>query len=97
MRIKGILVILTIVTITGVGIVFSINQVSTPGLQDSQEISDEVIIQLNPEKTDIVKVSDDTTIHKQISDVENGLKYYFDENGVKHYIIIIEDTSDTGT
>lgn len=82
-------------TITGVGIVFSINQVSTPGLQDSQKISDDVIIQLNPEKTDIVQASDDTTIHKQISDVENGLKYYFDENGVKHYIIIIEDTSDT--
>ena len=84
-------------TITGVGIVFSINQVSTPSLQDLQEISDDVIIQLNPEKTDIVQVSDNTVIDKQISDVENGLKYYFDENGVKHYIIIIEDTSDTGT
>jgi len=93
LRIKGILVILTIVTITGVGIVFSINQVSTPGLQDLPKASDEVIIDPNADKIDIVETSDEVIIDKQINDVENGLKYYFDENGVKHYIIVAEDTA----
>lgn len=94
MKIKGILVILTIVVITGVGIVFSVNEASTPGLQDLQETSDEVIISLNADKIDTVETSDEVIIDKQIIDVENGVTYYFDENGLKHYIIVAEDAAD---
>ena len=95
MRAKGILVILTIVTITGIGIVFSINQTPTPGLQDSSEASDEVLIDLNPEKIDTVETSEDVTIDKQIINIENGVEYYLDKNGVKHFIVVVEDTADT--
>ena len=94
MKIKGILVILTIVTITGIGIVFSINQSPTPSLQDLLEASDEIIIDLNPEKIDTIQTSDEVTIDKKISDVANGVEYYFDENGVKHYTVVAEDTVD---
>ena len=35
------------------------------------------------------------TIDKQIINIENGVEYYLDKNGVKHFIILAEDTADT--
>ena len=95
MRTKGILVILLIVTVTGIAIVFSTNQAPPPGLQDSVEASDEVIIDPNAGKIDTVEASDKVIIDKQISNVENGAEHYLDENGTKHYTIAIEDVGET--
>jgi len=95
LRVKGILAILAIGTIVGIGIVSSINQQPpVPGLNDSQETSDEVIVDLNPEKIDTVDASDEVIVDKEISDYENGVKYYYDENGVKHYSVVAEDAVD---
>lgn len=90
MRIKGILVILLIVTITGIAIVFSTSQTPPPGLIDLPETSDEVTIALDAGKIDTVETSDEVTIDEQI---ENGVEYYIDEDGVKHYIIEAEDVA----
>jgi len=90
MKIKGILVILLIVTITGIAIVFSTNQTPPPGLSDLPETSDEVTIAPDAGKIDTVEASDEVTIDEQI---ENGADYYIDEDGVKHYIIEVEDAA----
>ena len=95
MRTKGILVILIIVTVTGIAIVFSANQAPTPGLQDSPVASDDVTIDINAGKIDTVEASDEVIIEKQISNIENGVEHYLDENGTKHYTIAIEDVAET--
>ncbi len=87
--------ILLIVTVTGIGIVFSANQAPTPGLQDSPVASDDVTIDINAGKIDTSEASDKVIIDKQISNIENGAEQYLDENGTKHYTIAIEDVGET--
>lgn len=82
--------------VVGVSIVFSANQPPPPGLQDSMEPSEEVIVQLDAEKTDTVETSEKVVISEQSAYIENdNLNYYIDEKGVKHYVIEIEDTGST--
>ena len=93
MRIKGILIILLIVAITGIVIVFSTNQTPPPGLSDLHEISDEITIALDADRIDTVEASDEVTIDEQIEN--EGVGYYIDEDGVKHFIIEAEDEAIT--
>jgi len=70
LRIKGIITISIIVIVVGTSIVFSTNQHPPPGIQDSVEISDDLIIQLNSSKTDTIDTSEKGIISEQSTNIE---------------------------
>ena len=75
-------------------IVFSTNQPPRPGIQDSIEISEDVIIETNTGKIDTANASDSVIIREKNNNIGNDdLEYYIDENGIKHYIITANDVA----
>ena len=56
--------------VVAVTIVFSTNQNSPPGIQDSMEMSDSMIIQQNSEKTGTVETSEKEKIGEQSTNIE---------------------------
>ena len=56
--------------VVGVTIVFSTNQNPPPGIQDSIEMSDSVIIQQNSGETDTVETTEKEKIGEQSTNIE---------------------------
>jgi len=108
MNIKGISVIGGIVLVILVVILLPNQLNSTaPLIKDDVEVSDESKIELsNPEsvsvedksnmaiipETESPPVSDTVQIENETLETDSGVKFYFDENGIKHYVLSVEDS-----
>ena len=108
MNIKGISVIGGIVLVIIVVILLPNQLNSTaPLIKDDVELSDESKIEFSnsesvsiedesamaimPE-TEYPTVSDTAQMENEVLETDSGVKFYFDENGIKHYVLSVEDS-----
>jgi len=57
-----------------------------PEMTDRVEIKEETIVEL------VLDVSESPEFSEEISLEETNVEFYIDENGVKHYVIEVEDS-----
>ncbi len=108
MNIKGISVVGGIVLVVLVVILLpnQLNS-AAPLIKDDVEPSDESKTELsNPEsvsvedesamaimpETESPTVSDTAQMENEVLETDSGVKFYFDENGTKHYVLSVEDS-----
>ena len=108
MNIKGISVVGGIVLVVLVVILLpnQLNS-AAPLIKDDVEPSDESKTELsNPEsvsvedesgiaimpETESPTVSDTAQTENEVLETDSGVKFYFDENGTKHYVLSVEDS-----
>ena len=99
MRPKGIAVIVAVSVVIILVVIFPVTPNSIPpGIQDEPEVDEGVDVSSTTE--DSLAVKESTAMEKETIITyftnEQGVRYYIDENGLKHYDLSTNDTPNFG-
>ena len=85
MNVKGVAVVAAVIAIILVVVLLPLNSSGPPApISDIAEVRDTAEVGIEP-KPETPTISDSVQ-------VEDGKNYYIDENGLKHYIVSVEDS-----
>jgi len=86
LKIKSIIVISAIAAIILLVVILPVNPSDVaPEMSDQVEIKEETTVELGLDVSESPEFSEETSL-------EGETEFYIDENGVKHYVIEVEDS-----